>query len=186
MTRYEMLLKSGCGVFNVDDLMVIWKTSTRRETLESIKGYINRKKVYNVYKGIYTSQENYNKLELAQKLVTPSYITYYTALAANGVIFQQYKDIHLFAKNSKKITVNGQNYIYHKVKTQVLMSSLGLKIVDNYTLAGVERSLCDSLYINKNMAFDNLRSINVNTLSDISKIYRNKRLENDVLKMFKK
>lgn len=185
MTKYDLLIKSNYNVFNVDDLVAIWASSNRRDVLESIKGYINREKVFNIFKGVYVLDKNYNKFELAQKLYTPSYITYYSALAVHGIIFQKYSDIHLFASNSKKIVVDGQKYIFHKMKTKVLMNQKGLDVIDNYTLASPERSICDSLYLNKRLTFDNLRNIKKEKLQEISRIYNNKRLEKDILQLLK-
>ena len=183
MTKYDLLVKSGKKLFNVDDLVAIWSETDRRDALESIKGYVNRGKVFSLYKGIYSLEEDYNTLQLGQKLFTPSYISYYSALTIHGIIFQKYQDTHLFAETSKKILIDSNNYIYHKVKIDILLNRTGLVINNHYTIASKERAICDSLYINKGIAFDNLRDIDIDKLSSISKIYKNKRLERDVKKL---
>jgi predicted transcriptional regulator of viral defense system len=184
MTKYEKLLKSNKNILNIDDFMAIWQESDRRLVLESIKGYAKRGKLINLFKGIYSLKSEYNPFELGQKLFTPSYISYYTALAYNGVIFQKYDDIHLFATNSKRITVNKNTYIYHKININILLNAKGIVNIDNFSIASPERSICDSLYINKDVAFDNLNNIDRNELISISKIYT-KRVQNDVINLVK-
>lgn len=184
-TRYELLVKSGLKVFNTDDLVALWKTENRRDALESIKGYVNRGKMFNPFKGIYTFALNYEALELAQKLYPPSYITYYTALAKHGLIFQQYKEIHLFGNKTKKFEINGEEYLFHKVKEEILLNEEGIIQENNYSIASPERAVCDSLYLNNNIAFDNLRNIDVQKMLKIGKLYSNKRLEKDIEKLIK-
>ncbi len=183
MTKYDRLIKSGFEVFNVDDLAILWAAKNRRTVLESIKGYIKRGKIYKIYKGIYAINKDYDKCALAQKLFTPSYITYYTALAKHGIIFQHYHEIHMFSVNSKIYEIHNQKYVFHKIKLEVLYNQKGIIVENNYSIATPERALCDSLYLNHTMSFDNLRNINVKELKIMSEIYKNKRLENDVQKL---
>ncbi len=182
MTKYEKLLKTGRIIFNVDDLMVIWQDSNRRVVLESIKGYIERGKIFPIFKGIYSIKSDYNQFELGQKLFTPSYISYYSALAYHGIIFQKYGTIHLFATQSKKIEVNGQDYIFHKVREDILLNTAGIVKDNNFTISSPERAVADSLYINHEIAFDNLSNLDKNKLSKLSSIY-NKRVESDIKKL---
>ena len=183
-TKYDLLIQANKNIFNVDDLVAIWQSAKRRDALESIKGYIQRGKIFNLYKGIYSLREDFDYFELAQKLFTPSYISYYSALALHGIIFQKYSDIHLYALDSKTIKINEQKFIYHKVKKNILYNQRGLLREKNYIIASPERAICDSLYLNKNIAFDNLRNLDIKKILDISKIYQNKRLEKNIEKLF--
>lgn len=183
-TKYDLLIQTNKNIFNVDDLVAIWQSSKRRDALESIKGYIQRGKVFNLYKGIYSLRKDIDNFELAQKLYTPSYISYYSALALHGIIFQKYSDIHLCALNSKTIKINEQKFIYHKVKKSILYNRRGFLSEENYIIASPERAICDSLYLNKNITFDNLRNLDRKKILDISKFYQNKRLEKNIEKLF--
>lgn len=185
MTRYDQLVKSGFNVFNVDDLVAIWSMSDRRDALESIKGYVKRGKIISVFKGIYALEKDYSKFELGQKLFTPAYVSYYSALAFHGIIFQQYEDIHLFAVNSKLLIIDDQKYIYHKVKNEVLNNDTDILNENHYAIASAERAICDSLYLNRTIAFDNLRGVDTQKLERISKIYNNKRLITDIQNLIK-
>jgi predicted transcriptional regulator of viral defense system len=183
MTKYNLLLKSNKNVFTVDDLVLLWSSEDRRKALESVKGYIRAGKLFSVHKGVYSLDEEYSRFELAQKLYTPSYISYLTALAFHGIVFQYYEDIHLFAENSKNIEVGNEKYIFHKAKDRVLYNDKGIIQIDNYNIASPERAVCDSLYLNPNIGFDNLEQIDENKLTQISMIYENKLLIKRVSKL---
>ncbi len=180
MTKLEILQKTGLNVFTPDDLMVLWQSSDKRSVHESIKDYIRRGRMFSVRRGIYLLDKKYDAFEIAQKLISPSYISHYTALAYHGIIFQKYSEIHSFAPYSKLVTLDGNKYIYHKLNEEIFNIQDGLIITDKYTIAGPERAICDTLYLNKSVAFDNLRNIDTSKLINISKIYNNKRLEDEI------
>jgi len=182
MTKYEILLKSKKKIFNVEDLIVLWKESNRRLALESVKGYVKRGKLFSVFKGVYSLDSNYNPFEVGQKLFTPSYITYYSALTYHGINFQVYSDVHLFALQSKKIKVQDTEFIYHKVREDILFNPVGIVEEGNFQIATKERAICDSLYLNKSVVFDNLGGLDQAKLIRISRIY-NKRVYYDVKKL---
>ena len=185
MTRLEILQKTESNIFTTDDLAVLWEVSDRRDVIESVKDYIRRERMHSIKKGIYSLNKEYDINELAQKLISPSYISYFTALAAHGIIFQKYSEIHSFALYSKNFTVRDQKYIYHKMSERILYTQEGILNEKNYTIASPERAICDSLYLNKNIAFDNLRNIDIKKSGEISNIYQNKRLEVDIKKLIK-
>lgn len=183
MTRLEILLKSKQNIFTTDDLMVLWKVSNRREIIESVKDYVRRQRLFPLRRGIYLLTREYNKNELAQKLISPSYISYYTALAIHGIIFQKYSEIHSFSPYSKTFVIDEQKYVFHMMSQEILHIQDGIMNFENYTIATPERAICDSLNLNKTIAFDNLRNVNIEKLESVSKIYKNKRLEADVKKL---
>lgn len=180
MTKLEILQKTGLNVFTPNDLMVLWQSSDKRSVHESIKDYVRRGRMFSIRRGIYLLNKDYDTFELAQKLISPSYISYYTALAYHGIIFQKYSEIHSFAPYPKSITLDGEKYVYHKFKESIFNIQDGLILTDKYTIAGPERSICDTLYLNKSVAFDNLRNVDLLKLKSISKIYNNKRLEDEI------
>lgn len=185
MTRLEILQKTESNIFTTSDLMVLWSVSDRRDAIESVKDYIRRERMFSIKRGIYSLAKQYDVRELAQKLISPSYLSYYTALSVHGIIFQKYSEIHAFALYSKTIVINDQKFIYHKISNQILHIQEGIIVEKGYTIASSERAICDSLYLNKTLGFDNLRNIDVEKLVKISKIYENKRLENDIKKLVK-
>lgn len=183
--RIEILHKSGKNVFTLDDVAILWRVEDRRKLIESVKSYVRRKRIFSPHRGIYILDKAYNPFELAQKVISPSYISLYTALALHGVIFQHYSEIHCFAPYSKIIEIGGQKYVYHKMNLQILLNPEGIIQKNNYWIASPERAVCDSLYLNKSFAFDNILNLKVRKLVKISKIYRNQRLVRNIQSLIK-
>jgi predicted transcriptional regulator of viral defense system len=184
MTKIEILLKSPQKVFTVDDLAVLWQVSDRRKLAEVIKYYIRVKRLYKAFQGVYTLDQNYSELELAVNVFPPAYISYITALGIHGISFQYYEDIHVMATASKTVQLpSGKRIVFHQLKDQILFDETGLQRQENYLIASPERTICDTLYLQPTYVFDNLRSIDINTLQKVVKIYRNLALEKRIKKL---
>ncbi len=190
MTKIEKLLIHSNNVYTTQDLAVIWEISDKTKLWNIIRHYLRVNKLTRIHKGIYaltptTSVKPYTSFELGQKLITPSYISFYTALAKHGIISQYYENIHLAALISKSLQIDNQTFVYHKIKNSVFYDPTGIKDQTTYQIADPERAICDSLYLFPNLAFDNLDSIDTQKLSQIATIYHNKRLIQSVKKLIK-
>lgn len=182
-SKIEKLALSGKKVFTTQDLSVIWQIPKRRKLIELIKYYLRKKRLISVYKGVYAYGEDYTPFDVAQKLVPLSYISLYTTSQMHGLTFQYYKTIYSVSLKSKKYKINGQEYIYHRVKESIFYNNLGLIQNGRYTIVGKERTITDCLYVFPCFAFDNLAGIDSEKLLLLSKIYNNKRLEKEVEKL---
>ncbi|PJC43671.1 MAG: hypothetical protein CO039_02865 [Candidatus Pacebacteria bacterium CG_4_9_14_0_2_um_filter_34_50] len=184
LKKIEQLLVSSQTVFTVQDLATLWNVSNKISLYSNIRYYLEIGRLKKIHKGIYVvgELENINSFEVAQKLIIPSYISYYTALATHGIIFQLYSSIHSMASQSKQLTIFSKNekFVYHKLKEKVFYNMLGIEDRKKYLIAGPERAICDSLYFAPGLAFDSLKMINFDLLKKVSKIYDNKRLEAEV------
>lgn len=182
MTKVEKLLTSSQNIFTTQDLATIWGISEKKSLYDSIKYYLRKGSLKRIHKGIY-SIKKFTSFEVSQKIITPSYISFYTALAFHGISFQLDTSIHSMALKSKKLSVNNEQYVYHKLKDAVFFDSLGVKDMTTHYIAGPERAVCDSLYLVPELAFDNLKMIDFNLLRKTSKIYGSSRLELEVEKI---
>jgi predicted transcriptional regulator of viral defense system len=185
ITNIERLVTSGKKVVTIEDLAVLWKIPERRKLIERIKYYLREKRLLHISKGVYAYGQDYTPLDIAQKLVPLSYISLYTASQMHGLTFQYYETIYAISLRSKTYTIDGQQYVYHKVKETIFYSQLGLIDNGRYIMADKERTICDCLYVFSSFYFDNLLGIDTEKLSLISKIYGNKRLEKEVNKLIK-
>jgi len=139
-----------------------------------------RKELIRIKKGVYTYTNDYNQLELANKLKRPSYISLQTVLFCNNIIFQDFsRTVTSATNNNLSVKINEKTYLYYKIKDEILLNPLGVITENNIRIASVERAICDTIYLNKNYYFDNLKNINKETLSKMSLIY-NKRVKNEV------
>lgn len=70
--------------------------------------YVRRGRLYRIRKGLYAKDTNYSKLELATRIFTPSYVSFETILAREGLIFQFHTHISVASYLTRDIEVDGQ------------------------------------------------------------------------------
>lgn len=143
---------------------------------------------FHIRRGIYGKDKNYNKLELAAKIYTPSYISFETVLEQAGIIFQSYGQIFVSSYLTRNIVCDHQEYSYKKIRDSILTNSTGIVNSGNYSIATKERAFLDILYLNKDYHFDNLSPLNWDKIFEMLEIYENKRMSrktNDYYEDFK-
>ena len=109
--------------------------------------------------GIYVLGVDYSREEFSNKYRSPSYVSFYSVLQAQGVVFQPYTSVFVASRRSENVTIDGQKYIYRKVKDQILLNTLGVTVEKGVVTATIERALCDKLYLDGLEHFDNLRQV---------------------------
>ncbi len=109
---------------------------------------------------MYAKSPDYNKLELATRIFTPSYVSFETVLAKEGLVYQYYDKIFVASYLAREITIDQQTYSFRKIKTDVLINSIGVENANETSVATKERAFLDSLYVNVDYHFDNIRSLN--------------------------
>jgi len=180
------LLNTKKTVFTINDLQKILTTSNKF----TIRNYLLRAKarwfVENIYYWIWKIiWRDVNIFELACKINKNAYISFETVLKKEWVIFQYYESIFLASdKNIEKNALN-ETFKTFKLKDSILLNPLWIKHIWNYSIASVERAICDRIYLSKEYYFDNLENIDFEKLKNISQIY-NKRVENEIDNLIKK
>ena len=171
------ILREGNTVFTFKDILLSSRETNTSLLKRRINYYVKNKELYPIRKGIYAKDKNYNRLELANRIYTPSYISLETVLSREGIVFQHYEQIFLVSYLTREIICDGQKYVFRKIKDTLLTNSLGLEKKDNYFIASRERAFLDTVYLNKNYYFDNLSSIDWDRCFEILYIYENKAME---------
>ena len=174
-TSLVELYKSSQTVFTIPDLALIWKQTDTDLIKSRIHYYVKAKKISSPRRGIYAKQD-YDVMELATKMYSPSYISFETVLRNSGVTFQWDTRTTVASSVSRSIEVEKQQIVYHKIKSEILLDLSGVVNMGNYHIASVERAFLDSLYLYGSIHFDNLGSINWNICRSIALIYKNKSL----------
>ncbi len=175
------------SVFSIKEIALLEEArkSLDPKTLKTkIYRYIKTGKLYPIRRGFYAKDKNYNKLELVTKIYTPSYVSFETVLGKEGVTFQHYGQIFIASYLNREIKIDGQIYIYRKIKDSVLTNNIGIEYKDNYFIATPERAFLDTLYLNKDYHFDNLSTLNWDRIYEIIPIYSNKRMEKKIKKIY--
>lgn len=169
-----ILLKSGKSVFTNKDLVLLWKITNKQYLKVKTSRLVKNEQLYRLRKGVFVLDKNYNKFELANKLISPSYVSLNTILAKEGVIFQYYSQIFSVARYNRKIVIDGTVYIYQKIKDIVLYNNQGIVNEKNTSIASLERAIVDGMYLNKDISFDNINLIQFADCIKIAKIYDNR------------
>lgn len=164
-------------VFSFSDLSHVVEGYTGPKLRSALKYALRQGDIYRVTKGIYVLSKDYSKLEFANKYIIPSYISLYSVLQKNGVIFQPYSVIYIISNRSKKVEIDGQKYVYRKIKDSFLLNTLGILNEGGIQIASTERAICDKLYLDGVEYFDNLRNIDWNLMNQLnSQVYDNNKV----------
>jgi hypothetical protein len=168
------IFRRGNTVFSFKEILLASGETNAALLKRRINYYIKKGELYPIRRGIYAKDKNYDRLELANKIFTPSYISFETVLAKNGVVFQQYDRIFVASYLTREISCNGETYIFRRVKDAVLLNSSGIEKKDYYFIASKERAFLDTIYLNMSYHFDNLSSINWDECFEMLPLYDNK------------
>ena len=177
---FDAILRSDKTVFTLKDIAMLWQDDDTNSARVRLNYYVKKGNLYRLRRGIYVKDKKYNKLELATRVFTPSYVSFETVLAKEGLIFQYQTAITVASYLSRDTVIDEQMYSYRKVKDIVLTNSTGVQHTNGVSIATKERSFLDTLYNNTDYHFDNLRTLDWEKISQLLPLYGNKRLEKKV------
>ncbi len=170
------ILRSKKTVFSFKDIVLLWGDTNIHAARVRINYYIKNNDLYRIRQGFYAKDKKYEKLELATRIFTPSYVSFETVLGQAGVTFQHYGQIFVTSYLTRELTVDDQTYSFRKIKDTVLTNKAGMEDMGEYLMASKERAFLDVIYINKDYHFDNLSPLNWDKVFEILPIYNNKRM----------
>lgn len=147
-------------VFTLNDIIQLAESYRGARLYSALKYAVKTGDLIRLSRGIYSLNREYSRQEFANKYRTPSYISLHTVLQESGVLFQPYASISLVSNRSLSTEIDGQKYIYRKIKNGILLNPLGITTTGAVNRAVLERALCDKIYLDGDEYFDNLRQIN--------------------------
>lgn len=166
-------------VFTLDEISLFFPKIPYGNLRSRIRYFTNVGKLKRLRQGIYAKNE-YNPLELANKLYVPSYISLETVLFKGSVVFQYYETIFAVSYLTRTVKVNNTNIQYRQIKGDVLTNTQGVEQKDGYFIASLERAFLDAVYIYRNYHFDNLGTIDWDKVAELKKIYGSRVFEKRV------
>jgi len=178
------ILRSAKTVFTFKDISLIWGNNDKKTTIDAVNYYVKTGELHRIRRGIYSKDKNYDKLELATRIFTPSYVSFETVLTQSGINFQFYNKITIASYQTREIVIDGQIYSYKKIKDFVLTNSAGVEHKGEISVASPERAFLDAIYIHKDYHFDNLGFLNWDKVFEMLPIYNNKRMSEKVNEFF--
>lgn len=186
MDKIEILYKTRKTVFSIHDLRLLWEETNPNALKSSIAYFVSKNKLIRIRNGIYALEENFNHLELAQRLITPSYLSLSTALQFHGIVYQAQAEITSFALYNRSLTVANTTFKFHQMSPSILINPQGIAIDNRFSMASPERAICDWVYLNGLIHFDNFSKINTTTLKEMALIYNNKSVVGRINTLIKK
>jgi hypothetical protein len=156
---------------------LLWQEADETVVTNRLKQYVRFGKLVRVRRGLYAKDANYNRLELATRINTPSYISFETVLTNAGANFQYYGNIFIASYVSREMIIDKQVYSFVRMKDYVLSNTLGIEHTNGIAMACKERAFLDRVYVNRNYYLDNAQSLNWEKVLEIVPIYHNKRME---------
>lgn len=181
----ESILRSPKTVFSYKDVALLWRESNSEAVKVRLSYYARQGKLYRIRRGLYAKDKNYNKFELATRIFTPSYLSFETVLAKEGVIFQFYDEIFVASYLTREIEVDGQVYSFRRIKAPLLTNAVGVEHRDETSIATKERAFLDMLYLNTEYYLDNVGSLDWGKVFEILPVYGNRRMAERVAKLYK-
>jgi predicted transcriptional regulator of viral defense system len=161
-------------VFTIVDIKKALNIKDQKSLYNAIHYAVKQEELYTISKGIYSFDSNYSRKEFGNKYRTPSYISLYTVLQESGIVFQLYTSIFVITNRSQSVDIDGQKYVYRKIKDEILLNPLGIEQKNGVSTAIVERAICDKIYLDGIEYFDNLRNIDLDLIGRLNReVYGN-------------
>ena len=178
------ILRSKKTVLTYKDILLLWREQGSEAATVRLYQYARKGDLYRIRRGIYAKDKNYNQAELATRIFTPSYVSFETVLAREGVTFQFYSGVFIASYLTREITSDGQLYSFRKIRNGILTNPAGVEHRDETSFASKERAFLDTLYIHTDYHFDHPGGLDWNKVFDILPIYGNKRMAKKVKEIF--
>jgi hypothetical protein len=182
----EVLLRSPKTIFSNKDVALLWSENDNLVLADRLKRYARAGKLIRLRRGFYAKDKNYDPLELATRIYTPSYISFETVLTRAGINFQKYDSIFVASYVNRTIEVNGRKISYIRTKDYVLSNTIGVEQNGQVAIATKERAFLDRIYISKDYHFDNLNVLDWDKVFEVLPIYNNKKMQKVVNSYFKR
>ncbi len=173
-------MRSKKTVFSFKDIALLWGETNANAARVRINYYVRNNKLHRINRGLYAKDKNYDRLELATRIFTPSYVSFETVLSRHGINFQYYDQIFAASYLTRKIVYDGQAFLFRKIKDTVLFNQDGIEIKNGRSIATKERAFLDTLYLHTDYHFDNLSPLDWRKVFDLLPMYGNKRMAGKV------
>lgn len=168
--RFKILVDSERTVFTPSDLRMLWQTNALNAKVSTIrmteKGLLAR-----LSRGFYVLNNRYNRYELANRILSPSYVSFHAALFFAGVNFQACREIGSVATRDYKKKVGDTLYAYAAMKKKLFFNAEGVVTRGNLSIALPERAILDSYYFGYLPDIDHAEALNKSFLEKLSVLY---------------
>ena len=168
--RLKILADSKKSVFNTKDLQDLWRENSKN-TIVAAKRMVRKGLILKLAKGYYALNKKYDIYELANLIISPSYISFGSALFYWNVCFQVGDTINSVSLLNYEKKIEDRTYKYYAMKKELFFNLEGIVFKDNISIASPERAILDSFYFGFFLNIDNEEKINFTYLKKTSLFY---------------
>lgn len=168
--RLKLLIDSTKTIFKPVDLRLIWQEGELNAKIYTVR-MVKKGLILKLAKGYYALNDHYNIYELANSVVSPSYVSFDSALFFYNLNFQLKTDVDSVSTLNYQKKINGHIYKYFSMRKELFYNIEGIIIRDNVSIASGERAVLDSLYFGLLPNIDNPDKLNKEYLRKLSSFY---------------
>ncbi len=168
--RLKVLMESGRTVFTPLDLRMLWRVNTLNAKISAVR-MVEKGLIVRLATGYYALNDRYNRYELANRIVSPSYVSFQTALFYAGINFQAREEIGSVALRDHRKEVGGTLYTSVAMKKELFFNAEGVVTREGVAIALPERAILDSFYFGYLPDIDDTGKVNKTYLAKLSLMY---------------
>lgn len=168
--RLKNLMESGRSIFTPLDMRLLWRMNALSAKISAVRMVENGLMV-RLANGYYALNNRYSPYELANRLVSPSYVSFQAALFHAGINFQERREIGSVATRDCQKKVGSVIYNYVAMKKDLFFNREGVVTREGVAMAIPERAILDSFYFGYLPDIDDTGKLNKTTLAKLSALY---------------
>ena len=168
--RLKILSDTGRTVFSLKNLQVLWGCHHGEAKIYA-KRMADKGLIERIARGYYALNDNFRLFELANVMISPSYVSLFSSLFHFGVSFQESSIIASVGLLSYERKAAGRIFKYFAMKEPLFFNLEGISLKENLAVAGPERGILDCLYFNLLPSIDNIDRLNRGMLWETALYY---------------
>lgn len=168
--RFKILNNTSRTVFSSQDIQALWNISSHNTKI-ILKRMLQNDLLIKLAKGYYALSVDFNIYELANLIISPSYISLDSALLYHGVSFQTNSRVISAALLNYKRQIKNTIFEYHAMKESLFFNLAGINYNQNFSMAVPERAILDTFYFGFLPNLDNFEKINRSYLKELAQFY---------------
>jgi len=168
--RLKILNSTGKTVFTLKNFQDLWG-SNPKSTKIIAKRMVDNKLITRIERGYFSLDEEFNIYELANLVISPSYVSLDSALFYHGISFQAKQTVTSVSLLNYERKAAGRVFRYYAMKGSLFFNLEGIHYKDNLAIASPERAILDCLYFNFLPNIDNSDKANLGQLKALSNFY---------------
>lgn len=168
--RLKILSDTRRTVFSLKNLQTLWGCHSGEVKIYA-KRMADKGLIIRIARGYYALNENFQLFELANVMISPSYVSLHSSLFHSGVSFQESSIISSVSLISYKRKAAGRTFKYFAMKEPLFFNLGGISFKKNVAVAGPERGILDCLYFNLLPSIDNIDRVNQGMLWKTASYY---------------